>query len=50
MSVDGSDVRELTPTTDGTYEETGPKFSPDGTVIAFGSDKGNAQRGGSRIW
>ena len=43
MSVDGSDVRELTPTTDGTYEDTGPKFSPDGTVIVFASDKGNTR-------
>ena len=43
MSVDGSGDRELTPTTDGTYEDTGPKFSPDGTVIVFGSDRGNTR-------
>jgi WD40 repeat protein len=43
MSIDGSDVRQLTDTTDGTYEDTGPKFSPDGTVIVFASDKGNTR-------
>ena len=30
MSVDGSGDRQLTPTTDGSYEDTGPKFSPRG--------------------
>jgi Tol biopolymer transport system component len=43
LAVDGSDDRRLTPITDGSYEDTGPKFSPDGTMIVFGSDKGNTR-------
>lgn len=43
MSADGSNDEYLTQTTDGTYEDTGPKFSPDGTVIVFGSDRGNTR-------
>lgn len=43
ISVDGTGERQLTPTTDGSYEDTGPKFSPCGGVIVFGSDKGNTR-------
>jgi Tol biopolymer transport system component len=43
LAVDGSDDWRLTPITDGSYEDTGPKFSPDGTMIVFGSDKGNTR-------
>lgn len=43
IAVDGSGDRQLTATTDGTYEDTGPKFSPRGDVIVFGSDRGNTR-------
>jgi Tol biopolymer transport system component len=43
VAVDGSGDYELTPRTDGTYEDAGPKFSPRGDVIVFASDRNNAR-------
>jgi Tol biopolymer transport system component len=41
ITVDGSDDRQLTPPPEGAYEDAGPKFSPRGDVILFGSDRNN---------
>ena len=41
IAVDGSDDWQLTPPTEGAYEDAGPKFSPRGDVILFGSDRNN---------
>ena len=41
IAVDGSGDRELTPPTEGAYEDAGPKFSPRGDVILFASDRNN---------
>ncbi len=39
VNADGS---HLTPLTSGPFFDTGPAFSPDGRLIAFGSDRGGA--------